>query len=261
MLAECGVAMSIVGHRVLYSNQPCPYIHGKCETLLHIAKAIEIQESSSAEPLNDLCHATWLDFGSLGYRRQGRTIYRPVCEGCTECVAVRVKVSEFKYTRRFSRTRRVNEDVEVVKSEKPLISDKDAFKLYSQYIESRHATGGMYPPDINTMRNVLHLDSDRNDFHIYGFLGGEVVFLAQTDLIESGLSANYTIFNTSMTNRSLGTFSILEQIECCRTLGLSYLYLGYLLDPVKNMAYKRDFLPQERFIDGRWQEIERDVSE
>lgn len=253
--------MSNVGHRLLLSSQPCPYISGNCETLLHLIQPTQDGESHSQAHIAEFCDETWRDFGSYGFRRQGRSVYRPVCDDCHACEAIRVRVSDFRYSRRFTRTLRRNEDIEVVRSSEPLVTQKDAFRLYSKYIESRHADGAMYPPDINTMRNVLHLEPDRNDFHLYGFLNDEVVFIAQTDSLNSGLSANYTIFDSDLSSRSLGTFAILQQINVCRELNLPYLYLGYLLSSVKNMAYKQEFQPQERFTEGTWEPVDHPTSE
>ena len=99
---------------------------------------------------------------------------------------------------------------------------------------------------------MLHLEPDRSDFHVYGFLGDQLVFIAQTDRLVDGFSANYTIFDTDMSERSLGTFAILTQIELARSEGLDHLYLGFALDAVKNMRYKLNFQPQQRLIDDEW---------
>ena len=236
--------------RLLTSQQPCPYIPGNTETLFHVVLP---NTSDNPTRLKDsICKSVWSDFGEHGFRRQGRFIYRPVCHGCEECVATRVLTDEFEYRRRFRRIVQANSDIEVVPSAKPLVSESTAFALYAKYIDARHAHGAMYPPDIQTMRSMLHLEPDRDDFHVYGFLDNKVVFIAQTDRMRTGLSANYTIFDSDLSDRSLGTFAILSQIELCRNLQMPYLYLGFTLDTVNNMKYKKEFQPQERLIDENW---------
>lgn len=246
--------MSIPKPRILTSQQPCPYIPGKTETLLHVVhqERERTEEASEMLSLRDALEPLWDDFGEYGFRRQGRFVYRPVCDACCECIATRVIVPEFELSRRFQKVKRINRDIEVVPSRKPLIAESEAFQLYARYIEARHAHGIMYPPDIQTMRAMLHLEPDRADMHIYGFRDDEVVFIAQTDRVRHGLSANYTIFDTDLSERSLGTFAILCQIELADQLGLKYLYLGYMLDSVKNMRYKKDFKPQQIFVDHKW---------
>jgi arginine-tRNA-protein transferase len=68
----------------------------------------------------------------------------------------------------------------------------------------------------------------------------------------------YSFFNPELSERSLGTYMILDHIERARKLGLPYLYLGYWIEGSKKMAYKSRFLPQERLgLDG-WKRVEAD---
>ena len=49
----------------------------------------------------------------------------------------------------------------------------------------------------------------------------------------------------------------LAEIQETRRLGREWLYLGYWIAESPKMLYKKDFLPQERFVQGRWQMFER----
>ena len=53
---------------------------------------------------------------------------------------------------------------------------------------------------------------------------------------------------------SLGTYSILWQIEQCRTLDLPWLYLSYWIADSRKMAYKANFRPLQMHVDGAWRE-------
>jgi arginine-tRNA-protein transferase len=48
---------------------------------------------------------------------------------------------------------------------------------------------------------------------------------------------------------------VLWQIDACRALGLSYLYLGYWIRESPKMAYKSRFTPVEGFIGGAWRRL------
>ena len=88
-------------------------------------------------------------------------------------------------------------------------------------------------------------------------LGGHLAGVAVADRLKDGLSSVYTFFDPELSGRGIGTYCILWQIEETRRLGLEWLYLGYWIADSPKMLYKQEFLPQERFIDGRWQLCDR----
>jgi arginyl-tRNA--protein-N-Asp/Glu arginylyltransferase len=71
-------------------------------------------------------------------------------------------------------------------------------------------------------------------------------------VLDEGLSSVYTFYDPDLPG-SLGTYSILWQIEQCRVLDLPWLYLGYWIEASRKMAYKASFKPAELLIDGAWQ--------
>ena len=72
------------------------------------------------------------------------------------------------------------------------------------------------------------------------------------DQLLDALSAVYTYFEPELIARSLGTFAVLWQIGEARRLDLKWLYLGYLIEETRKMAYKATFRPQQRLIDLFW---------
>jgi len=76
-----------------------------------------------------------------------------------------------------------------------------------------------------------------------------------TDLLEHGLSAVYTFFDTSLDKRSLGNFVILWQIHLARQMQLDYVFLGYWIKDCAKMQYKTRFRPIELLLEGKWMRI------
>ena len=82
---------------------------------------------------------------------------------------------------------------------------------------------------------------------------GQLAATVLVDVLHDGLSLIYSFFDTSEAGRSLGSFVILDCIKRVQRLGLAYLYLGFLVQGSRKMAYKARFLPQERLGPQGWQ--------
>jgi arginine-tRNA-protein transferase len=80
---------------------------------------------------------------------------------------------------------------------------------------------------------------------------GTLRMVSIIDVLEQGLSSVYTFYDPEATG-SLGTYSILWQIQQCRQLGLPWLYLGYWIEKSAKMAYKAAFGPAQYRYNGTW---------
>jgi len=181
-----------------------------------------------------------------GFRRSGCVIYRPVCEGCAECKQARVPVHAFTPTRSLRRVWRRNHDVSVeVGPPEPTL---EKLHLFRRYLASRHD---------GTMTGS---DEEFHDF-LYTFpvttlevrysLGRRLVGVSLVDRGPHSLSSVYMFFDPEHHRRSLGTFSILWEIDYCRRSGIAYYYLGFHVAAGRAMAYKARYHPCEILEDRR----------
>lgn len=203
-----------------------------------------------ADPDARLSVSIYNQLARLGFRRSGSNIYVPACPGCSECVPVRIPVSQFRRSRNQQKVWNRNRDLSCAVL--PAEFREDHFQLYQQYLSSRHPDGGMDQPNreeylgflTSRWSQTLFVELRRQD---------ELVAVAVTDLIENAFSAVYTFFDPTLHRHSLGTFSILQQIELARESGAKWLYLGYWISGSQKMRYKGRFRPLEAYRNGRWE--------
>jgi arginine-tRNA-protein transferase len=93
------------------------------------------------------------------------------------------------------------------------------------------------------------------DSGITGRGSGQLLAVALVDVLSDGLSMVYSFFDPDESERSLGTFMILDHIARARRMGLDYVYLGYWVRGSRKMDYKGRFLPQERLMPAGWTRV------
>ncbi len=184
-----------------------------------------------------------------GFRRSGSHLYRPHCVDCQACIPTRVPVADFQPRRSQRRVLSRNEDL-TLRIEDATFSRRH-YHLYERYISLRHADGDMYPASEDQYRSFLLSPWSQSVF-VTLYEGDKLLSVAVTDKQPSGLSAIYTFFEPGEDRRSLGTLSILKQIELCQLWGLDYLYLGYWIKDCDKMNYKTQYRPTEMFVNDRW---------
>jgi len=203
---------------------------------------------------NEAFYAERLD-GSLyerllgrGFRRSGRVVYRPRCRGCAECRSLRVPVGEFAPSRSLRRVWRKNADLHVTIG--PPVATDDKFDLFLRYLETQHdQTMGR---TFETFHDFLY-DSPTQTIEFAYHLGRRLVGVSLADCCPGGLSSVYMYFEPDCAARSLGTYSVLWEIDHCRRAGLSYYYLGYHVAGCGKMSYKSHFHPYQILVgDDRW---------
>jgi len=133
----------------------------------------------------------------------------------------------------------------------PILSD-DRLRLYQRHKDGRNLNvPGSKPIDAKGYAGFL-VDRCVDAFEICFYLEGELIGVSITDRGANAISAVYCYFEPAHRRLSIGTYSILKQIELGRGWGLEYLYLGLYIRENPHMMYKAQFGPHERLIEGVW---------
>jgi len=187
-----------------------------------------------------------------GFRRSGNHVYRPYCTNCTQCIATRLAVENFKASRQQRRTFKKNTDLKMTIT--PPIFKQTHFDLYQHYQRNRHADSEM--ADTTPEEYIHFLSSDWcNTLFVEFTLANELAGVAIVDLFDNALSAVYTFFDPKFSTRSLGVYAVLWQIEHAKTLGLDWVYLGYWIKECQKMSYKTNYQPIQGFINEEWRDL------
>lgn len=182
-----------------------------------------------------------------GFRRSGHFFYQNNCPGCEDCIPIRVIAAEFKPSRSQKRVLKKNQDLEVIRK-RPQFSF-EVFELYEYYSKEWHQEEEILSEE--GFRQFLILSAVDSWMMEYR-LDGKLIGCGWVDLTSSSLSSVYFIFNPEFKNRSLGTFSVLKELEWCREIDLKWLHLGFWVQKNQKMSYKSQFNPHEKRIKGEW---------
>jgi arginine-tRNA-protein transferase len=225
----------------LTAPYPCSYLPGK------------MARSQVATPNYLIDTQIYNELIQMGFRRSGVYTYRPQCDHCHACIPVRLDAAKFEPSRSQRRTWRRHENMAT--EIRNLSFDPEHYALYRRYQLARHSGGGMDLDNQDQYRQFLLESSVAT--HLIEFRDEKALrMVSMVDRVWDGLSSVYTFFDPDLPRASLGTFSILWQIEWCKLRNLPHVYLGYWINHSPKMAYKINFQPLEGLINGSWQPLE-----
>lgn len=209
-------------------NGLCPYLKDRYWSLLRL----EVDSISKAEYENLL---------NIGFRKNGNVFYLPKCRICEECRSLRVEVNNFKPSKQNRKILKKNFDLKLL-IKKPTFS-KEKFEMYKNYISIIHKDDLNYDVEHNYKFSFLKSTNFTEEMNYY--LGNKLVAVGIIEVLNTCISSVYFYYDIKYSNRSLGLFSIMKEIEYTLMLKKKYLHLGYYVHNCSSMSYKARFMPNE----------------
>jgi len=215
---------------------PCPYIPGR---------AARFSGFDCDRPLPEGLYDSLMQ---VNFRRNGSVVYRPSCQGCSDCRMIRIPVDAFRPNRSQERCRKRNLDLTV--SIEPASPTDEKHRLYEKYLAARHASESSDDDAMDGSReefeSFLYTSCVNSEDLVFRNPEGTLLAVSVIDREPRSLSAVYCYFDPAESlRRSLGTLNILTLIHEARRRGLDYVYLGYWLSDSRKMNYKAAFSPSE----------------
>jgi arginine-tRNA-protein transferase len=219
---------------------PCAYLPDRLASLEY-----RLMVDVTADELDGLLERGW--------RRFGPAYFRPGCVGCRECVPIRVPVDRFRRSRQ--QRRAWNRTAHLTLRVGPPRIDDARIELYDRWHADRALVRGWTHDRIDPAQYYHQFAFPHPSIREFAYYDDErLVGVAIVDQTPRALSAVYTFYDPALSRLSLGTVSILRQIEEARQTGREFVYLGYRVEGCPSSAYKGLFRPHQ--LMKRWVELD-----
>lgn len=197
---------------------------------------------------------SYQSFMDAGFRRSGDMIYQPICRGCRECLPLRVPVDQFTMSKSQRRCLKRNSDLSITHAEPVCTAEK--YELYSRYQQEWHGRpeGDTSAPGFAQF--LYGSPTESLEFE-YRDPAGRLLAVGICDTAATFLSSVYFYFEPAESQRCLGTFGALHELQTAKELSIPHYYLGYWVKGCRSMRYKANFRPCEVMCpDGKWRAME-----
>jgi len=190
-----------------------------------------------------------------GLRRSGVFLYHTACQHCSACEPTRVDVTKFVWRDSFKRVLKRGDQSLKILAQRPIL-DERRLQLFNQHRAQRGLGDAQETYRPEDYQSFLVETCLTQSLELSFWIGSDLVGVSIVDCGRTSLSAVYTYFDPEHSKLSLGTYSVLKQIQLARYSGRRYAYLGLYVAENKHLNYKSRFTPQERWIEGNWISID-----
>lgn len=204
---------------------------------------------------------TSVDYGLLleqGWRRFGRSLFRPRCPFCTACWSLRVVIHEFKMDRSQRRNATQNEGRVTLRIGTPSVNSEklvlhDSFHSH----QSEQIGWPKFPPkDFESYESSFVNNPIPTEEWCY-YDHEKLIGVGYVDVVPEGLSAIYFFHDPAYRDWGLGTWNVLNIINEAVKRKSPFVYLGYFVSGCRSLEYKSRYKPNQ-VLDpsGRWKSLE-----
>ena len=199
---------------------------------------------------------------ATGWRHQGTLFFRyshwPT-EGIEhQIMPVRLNLTAFTPSKSQRRVIRHNEDLQWEIA--PAEFSNDMHEIFALHSSRFHEN---VPQSLFDFLGHAPASTPCECLMLKAILNGRLIAVSFMDLGDQDVSSSYAIFDPAYSDRSLGTLTLLREIEHARMLGRRYLYHGYATRTPSHYDYKKTFNALEAYewASNSWLPRERHLIE
>ena len=203
----------------------------------YINQAFEADKVTTAQ-LDTLLANGWRHFGTYFFRYN----LGMVGDDIRLVTPLRIRVSEFSFSKSQRRVLRDNADLKV--RIEPLAVDSEAEELFHRHKErfENHKPVSIYE---FVSGDAESAPCDTNQIRVFD--KDKLIAVSYFDVGERACSGVYAIFDPAEAKRGLGIFTMLKEIEYARDNGKEFYYQGYAYEGESFYDYKKRFRATEVF--------------
>jgi arginine-tRNA-protein transferase len=180
---------------------------------------------------------------SRGWRRFGNMFFRPICQECTACESIKIDVNNYIFSKS---QRRVLKKAQHFKAliQTPSMSREHIalFKKYHDHMEQKRQWENH---GVNPQSYYASFVHGYNDFgyEVLYYDGNKLIGVDLIDILPHGISSIYFYYDPDYEPYSMGTYTILKQIQLAKDHHLHWIYLGYYVKECQSLSYKNRYAP------------------
>ena len=175
-----------------------------------------------------------------GYRVFGKYYFRPQCKGCRECVPIRIPVELYRPNKSQRRVWKKCEAVQVVVDHPRYTPEK--YEIYIDHLQRFNRPASQSTPEDFSFS---FYDPALPALEFCYYIDNVLVAVGIVHEVPHALSSVYFTYRLAYADWSLGTFSVMKEIEYAKVLGKKHVYLGYYVAGNHFMCHKATFKPHE----------------
>jgi arginine-tRNA-protein transferase len=184
---------------------------------------------------------------NLGWRRFGKTFFRPDCPTCQDCEPLRVDISMFYLSTSLRRVKRLAAPLVTLEIVQPVATEEklDLYHLFHDFQVGHKDWPERYESLASYSESFVDNPFPTEEWNYR--VNGELVGVGYVDVLSISLSMIYFYYHPKVRSLSLGTFNVLKGIDEAVRRQKTFVNLGYFVEGCRSLEYKGRFRPHERF--------------